>query len=414
VVTLHAWDSGYADAACAGADAVAIDDLRARYLRQPSTRTWHYAVFARHAVCPDAEHCARCPADILSGGLPTAGSTGAAELMGSNFVVAAANLDAPRPIAQEAAAFMHGLGHNFGLHHGGDDATNLKPNYVSVMNGAYQAMGIPVARRTGTNEPRACRADSDCGWRAHCLEGGLCARIDYSAEKLPSLYEGALDKLAGVGGRPGDTDIVFHFVAGEERLAPVAGLIDWNGDARFGAGVVDADINNDGYQEVIGGFDDWAACAGAPGDRGIREGDGAGRRGDRPLRPAALEHRPDLHLEVLHARLLVGVDEALRVLHRLLLRGELEDREPADQLLGLGERAIDHLAAALGHADARGCRLQALREQQLARRARLGRELPDRRHQGGAGRLARLVVVVAHHQHQKLHFSGLLYWGMPR
>jgi hypothetical protein len=260
VVTLHAWDSGYADAACAGADAVAIGDLRARYLHQPAAHTWHYAVFARRAICPDAEHCARCPADLLSGGLPDAGSTGAAELMGSSFVVAAANLESPRRIAQEAAAFMHGLGHNFGLHHGGDDAVNLKPNYLSVMNGAYQSMGIPVARRTGSNEPRACRADADCGWRAHCLEGGFCARIDYSAEKLAALYEGALDKLAGVGGRPGDTDIVFHFVAaGEEHLASVAGPIDWNGDARFGAGVVDADINNDGYQEVISGFDDWAA-----------------------------------------------------------------------------------------------------------------------------------------------------------
>ena len=48
----------------------------------------------------------------------------------------------------EAAIFMHELGHNFGLRHGGwpgclGSEDNLKPNYLSVMNYDFYAIGIP-------------------------------------------------------------------------------------------------------------------------------------------------------------------------------------------------------------------------------------------------------------------------------
>ena len=33
-----------------------------------------------------------------------------------------------------ADTFMHELGHNLGLHHGGSDDINDKPNYLSIMN----------------------------------------------------------------------------------------------------------------------------------------------------------------------------------------------------------------------------------------------------------------------------------------
>ena len=33
---------------------------------------------------------------------------------------------------------MHELGHTLGLHHGGGDDINNKPNYYSVMNYAWQ------------------------------------------------------------------------------------------------------------------------------------------------------------------------------------------------------------------------------------------------------------------------------------
>jgi len=38
----------------------------------------------------------------------------------------------------QAAIFMHELGHTLGLHHGGDVDVNFKPNYLSIMNYAFE------------------------------------------------------------------------------------------------------------------------------------------------------------------------------------------------------------------------------------------------------------------------------------
>ena len=37
---------------------------------------------------------------------------------------------------------MHELGHNLGLRHGGGDDVNYKPNYLSIMNYAFQFAGL--------------------------------------------------------------------------------------------------------------------------------------------------------------------------------------------------------------------------------------------------------------------------------
>ena len=42
----------------------------------------------------------------------------------------------------EALTFMHELGHTLGLYHGGDEAVNYKPNYVSIMNYSYSGIGL--------------------------------------------------------------------------------------------------------------------------------------------------------------------------------------------------------------------------------------------------------------------------------
>lgn len=50
----------------------------------------------------------------------------------------------------QAGTLMHELGHNLGLHHGGyNDASNLKPNYFSVMNYYYQVIGLTVDGEAG-------------------------------------------------------------------------------------------------------------------------------------------------------------------------------------------------------------------------------------------------------------------------
>jgi hypothetical protein len=66
-------------------------------------------------------------------------SGGQAELGGNDLV----NLNG------DAGTLMHELGHTLGLHHGGADDTNCKPNYLSVMNYSYQ-FGI---QPTSVGEP---------------------------------------------------------------------------------------------------------------------------------------------------------------------------------------------------------------------------------------------------------------------
>ena len=44
--------------------------------------------------------------------------------------------------AEDALLFIHELGHNLGLKHGGTDNLNYKPNYLSVMNYFFQFGGV--------------------------------------------------------------------------------------------------------------------------------------------------------------------------------------------------------------------------------------------------------------------------------
>lgn len=66
-------------------------------------------------------------------------SSGYAEIIGDDMIVSlyCANSD-----VNVANTIVHELGHNLGLHHGGLDGTNYKPNYNSVMNYLYQFPGV--------------------------------------------------------------------------------------------------------------------------------------------------------------------------------------------------------------------------------------------------------------------------------
>ncbi len=128
---------------------------------------------------------------------------------------------------QQAGTFMHELGHTAGLRHGGIDHVNDKPNFLSVMNYAFQPCAVP-------NQPGI-------------LPGGC----DYSRDELDTLSEPlppGLDECVGIDGLYG------------------LGPMQWDGDATF-EGVtncqppnnanVTADINFDGDFTQLAGFDDW-------------------------------------------------------------------------------------------------------------------------------------------------------------
>ncbi len=66
---------------------------------------------------------------------------------------------------------MHEFGHTLGLHHGGIDEDNFKPNYISVMNYWFQFIG------TLTKKQRI---------------------FDYSRRTLMSLDEASLNEGIGI------------------------------------------------------------------------------------------------------------------------------------------------------------------------------------------------------------------------
>lgn len=91
---------------------------------------------------------------------------------GTELLVTLGNFtDGRGSVSEQAGTLMHELGHNFGLRHGGDDDTNSKPGYVSVMNYAFQMDGL--------------------------VRGGVRGVVDFSRGVEPSLDD-ALDEPAGI------------------------------------------------------------------------------------------------------------------------------------------------------------------------------------------------------------------------
>jgi uncharacterized repeat protein (TIGR01451 family) len=186
-----------------------FDQVKALAQNFPPQKGWifHYGLFSHQQA-------------------PGATSSGCAEMPGNDFQVALGgwNLDFPGDIdgdgindenvgtaAQQAGALMHELGHNLGLRHGGDEDVNYKPNYLSVMNYAFQMIGIPMSPDPITFEDRF--------------------RMDYSKRALAPLDELNLKELPplDLGG-----DSTVYFCPDLQGLNVYAGgFIDWNCDGRI-------------------------------------------------------------------------------------------------------------------------------------------------------------------------------------
>ncbi len=154
----------------------------------------------------------------------------------------------------EASTFMHEFGHTLSLGHGGDDATNCKPNYLSVMNYTLQF---------ADNDPSR-PMDYSSADRGTAL--GTTASTD--------LKEAHLNENNGVYGTPKPARNTVYGIGGKLTVAPANnGPIDWNGVNGNREADIAADIN---YIQSIGkagnpyacnvgtpgqtlhGFDDWA------------------------------------------------------------------------------------------------------------------------------------------------------------
>ena len=239
-------------------------DLKARYFQPHGNQQWHYAIFGDLGY-------------NIFGGPDPVRVTGLAELDGSNFLVTFPHelrrhclAHAPSDVCNDrvAAIFMHELGHNFGLRHGGDEEQNYKTNYMSVMN--YQfAGGIPYmasgddyqfGRWIGFGSPQQL---SEAG---HIVG----RRLDYSSGDNPTLDENHLDEAIGIGGPVTSNDVTFYWSCDFPITQPctnglirvAAGPFDWNYNGIIENDVA-ADINYstlftfDPVITVMRDFDDW-------------------------------------------------------------------------------------------------------------------------------------------------------------
>ena len=136
----------------------------------------------------------------------------------------------------QAGAFIHELGHNLGLHHGGDDENEYKPNYLSLMNYNFTYTGL--------------------------IKSDSTREFNYSTRKLPTLDENALNESVGISDPDGHYTL-WNSPASATNPFYYSALpypaCDWNGDGILTAGIVSQSISRDSPLSVLYGFNDWPA-----------------------------------------------------------------------------------------------------------------------------------------------------------
>jgi hypothetical protein len=193
----------------------------------------HYVVFGHRHTCDTVNDCAQAacftPVDLVN--RVFFAETGLAEKPGNDMIVSQGTFrdrNQPIPLLAQSGTFMHELGHNLGLDHGGplfvngvpqgdQVKLNYKPNYISVMNYNHQSLGI------GTASPNCAPDDYVCKTTPVSL------RIDYSSFANGFLPI-ALDENNGteaVGINVGN-DIGYTWCSLGQTPIPGTGPVDFN------------------------------------------------------------------------------------------------------------------------------------------------------------------------------------------
>jgi hypothetical protein len=179
-----------------------------------------------------------------------AGSAGVADLPGMNLLATLGNPSWPLNSfgnhsigtqTQQTFNLMHEQGHNLNLRHGGNENTNCKTNYFSVMSYLY-SLGDTVRN----------------------------APLDYSRSILPSLNKGSLLEQNGLGqSTPPGLPAIYGPTPppqGPGFKNAGSGAIDWNWNGAINPQPVSSDINGGlncgtpgppGATGVLNGFNDW-------------------------------------------------------------------------------------------------------------------------------------------------------------
>jgi hypothetical protein len=153
--------------------------------------------------------------------IPGEGRKGGAGEQGGDDLVISLGTSRGNDTSQ-AGIFMHELGHNLGLNHGGvGNYVDYKPNHLSVMNYSFTLTGLILDSNKGT--------------------------IDYGRSSPPALNELALNEKIGLNGGPAVTPYgtVWYCQGSNDRKETdfANAAIDWNCKDGIDEANVSSDIN---------------------------------------------------------------------------------------------------------------------------------------------------------------------------
>lgn len=176
--------------------------------------------------------------------------------------------DRGRYALNQAAVFMHELGHTFGLDHGGGDDVNFKPNYISIMNYAWTFPELLLSDEKSWaldysryELPEIDRRNLDSNTGIACVDDFLRGHPNGDVEAFRSTYD---QVNVPIGPPPLGANAKFQTVLASEcnpdwRLAPGSTerdlgrlVADSNGD--FKVDEQDQFYGDDSYH----GYDDWS------------------------------------------------------------------------------------------------------------------------------------------------------------
>jgi uncharacterized repeat protein (TIGR01451 family) len=198
---------------------------------------FRYAVFAHsYTESPNSSGSAELPGNdftVTLGGATTAFYT---NVHGANCKAGETAVACGRREAEQGT-YMHELGHTLNLRHGGDQHSNCKPNYLSIMSYTRQWPNLDPTRP-----------------------------LEYSTQPLSVLHETMLNEPAGISGPTGKFTLFGVNSGTAIRITPANGPIDWNNDGD----AVDTGLSRDinfiaafgngcpaGIEPDLTGFLDW-------------------------------------------------------------------------------------------------------------------------------------------------------------
>ncbi|MES0489788.1 MAG: lamin tail domain-containing protein [Leptospirales bacterium] len=164
------------------------------------------------------------------------GAAGIAQVGGSTSIIGVSMYvdlyDMSRADQYQAHVIFHEYGHNLGLHHGGNESTNYKPNYLSAMNYLYNHKVVIGDTDSDAYYSTFCSAYDTTKYEAASYF------LDYSHGTGAPIDESAVIESAGIGyGGVG---------------------VDFSCNGSISSSPISYDVNYDGSTTILTDHNDWA------------------------------------------------------------------------------------------------------------------------------------------------------------